>query len=150
MHWHEKFKHKNNAGLAYVCLGRSRRFEDIYIKGPIDKEGIHASVEALEETNRLQDIFDEKVNKLNDQAEKFWRVSFLNIRSLKSNEENVRNDNLLMASDIFGLGETWLEPGEEKSFTDFKGVFSSHGRGKGVAAFYRKVIIQIQNFTTRW
>ena len=150
IHWHDKFKAKNNAGLAYVCLGRSRQFEDIYIKGPLDKKGIHASVEALEETNRLQAKFDEKVTELDEQDKSFWKVSYLNVRSLKGNEENVRKDNLLLVSDLFGLGETWLEPGEEKFFTDFKGAFSNHGRGKGVAAFYNSAsdCIILNSFTS--
>ena len=87
-----------------MCLGRSRQLEDIYIKGKLDKEGIHASPEALEETHRLQAIFDENVNKLNEQAQRFWKISYLNVRSLNGNEENVRKDNFLMESDIFVLG----------------------------------------------
>ena len=118
-----------------MCLGRSRQLEDIYIKGKLDKEGIHASPEALEETKRLQAIFDENISKLNEQAERYWKISYLNVRSLNGNKENVRQDNFLMASDVFGLGETWQKPGEEKHFAGFEGVFSSHGKGKGVAAF---------------
>ena len=83
-----------------MCLGRSRQLEDIYIKGKIDKEGIHASPEALEETKRLQAIFDENVSKLNAQAEGYWKISYLNVKSLNGNKENVREDNFLMASDV--------------------------------------------------
>ena len=72
----------NCAGLAYVTLGRSEELKDIYIKGTLLREGIHASPDALEETNRLQSIFDEKVNKLHEQAKTFWQITYLNVRSL--------------------------------------------------------------------
>ena len=35
--------------MAYVALGRSEELKDIYIKGKVDPEGIHASPEALAE-----------------------------------------------------------------------------------------------------
>ena len=69
IHWHTKFKAKSNAGIAYVTLGRSRELKDIFIKGKLEKEGIHASPEALDETHRLQLLFDNKVVKLNENAE---------------------------------------------------------------------------------
>ena len=52
--------------MAYVCLGRCQEKKDIYIKGKVDPEGIHASPEALEETKRLDKIFDENVQEQND------------------------------------------------------------------------------------
>ena len=137
IHWHPKFAHPNCAGVAYVCLGRSEELKDIYIKGKLDKEGIHASTEALEETNRLQTIFDQNVERLKEKTENFWQISYLNVRNLNWNEEYVRKDNFLLAADIFALGETWLKPGEERQFEGSSGFFANHGGGKGVSVFSR-------------
>ena len=63
VHWSNEFKRRTNAGMAYVSLGRSTRLKDIYIKGKVDPQGIHASPEALEETERLQSIFDQNIGR---------------------------------------------------------------------------------------
>ena len=52
--------------MAYVSLGRSERLADIYISGKVDPKGILASPAALEETNRLESIYDKKVNKIQE------------------------------------------------------------------------------------
>ena len=138
IHWHPKFKSMNCAGLAYVTLGRSEELKDIYIKGTLLREGIHASPDALEETNRLQSIFDEKVNKLHEQAKTFWQITYLNVRSLLGcHKDDVKRDNFIMAADMFSLAETWLKPGETVEFDGFEGVFAGHGKGKGISSFSR-------------
>ena len=131
-----------------MCLGRTQEFKDIFIKGTLEREGIHASPEALEETLRLQNIFDETVRKLKQKAEAYWKISYLNVRSLNWNHEHVEKDNFLTSSDIFGLGETWLRKGEEKYVTGFTGVFSNHGKGKGVAAFSKIKSIRMNSFAS--
>ena len=42
VHWCKEFSYETNAGMAYVSLGRSEQIKDIYIKGKVQKEGIHA------------------------------------------------------------------------------------------------------------
>ena len=84
--------------------------------GKVDPEGIHASPEALEETKRLDKIFDDNVQKQNDLKESHWIISFLNVRSLKPHKADLEIDNVIMESDIFSLGETWLKPGETVNF----------------------------------
>ena len=133
--WHRMFKNKTNAGLAYVALSRSEQLSDIYIKGTLEREGIHASPDALKESDRLQGIFNQNVAKMDEKAEHFFKISYLNVRSLNDKEDHVKNDNFIMSSDVIGLGETWLKPGEEKHLDGFEGVFAGHGKGKGVAAF---------------
>ena len=59
----------------------------------MDPEGIHASPEALEETKRLDKIFDDNVKKQNDLKESHWIISYLNVRSLKCHKEDVKIDN---------------------------------------------------------
>ena len=109
VHWSEAFKSKKNAGMAYVSLGRSEELKDIYIKGKVDPSGIHASPEALEETKRLQAIFDKRIDKLAEQKDKFWKVSYLNVRNgIKCHYKDLCIDNFIMNSDVFALGETCL------------------------------------------
>ena len=135
IHWSKRFKDFNNAGMAFVCLGRSKRLQDIYIQGDVDPAGIHASPEALAENERLDKIFDESIQKENDIKDKHWIVSYLNVRSLKGHKNDVEIDSTLMQSDVIGLGETWLKPDENVKLNGFTGSFASYGRGKGVASF---------------
>ena len=121
--------------MAYVALGRTEQLKDIFIRGQVDPEGIHASEVALEETNRLQRIFDERVQTINVQKQNCWKISYLNVRSLKGKQLDVERDNFIMASDIFALGETWLEPCESVNFLGYEANFASHGKGKGVSTF---------------
>ena len=134
--WHEMFKNRTNAGLAYVALSRSEQLNDIYIKGTLERDGIHASTDALEETNRLQAIFDQNVVKSYERADEYWQISYLNVRSLNCHKNDVAKDNFLMSADVFSLGETHLEQGDEIHFDGFTGNFASHGKGKGVSTFY--------------
>ena len=64
-----------------MCLGRTKTFQDSFIRGLLDKDGIHASPEALQETKGLQGIYDQKIRKLNQLGENFLKISYLNIRS---------------------------------------------------------------------
>ena len=130
------FKNPTNAGLAYVALSRAQEMKDVYIKGDLERAGIHASPDALAESDRLQAIFDQNLAKISERAEKYWQISYLNVRSLKCHKEDVEKDNFLMSADVFSLGETHLEKGEEINFNGYTGVFASHGKGKGVSTFY--------------
>ena len=63
------------------------------------------------------------------------KISYLNIKSLYAHCGDVARDNIMMNSDVFSVGETWLSCESEVSFSGFDGYFASFGRGKGVAAF---------------
>ena len=121
--------------MAYVALGRSEELKDIYIKGKVDPKGIHASPEALAETIRLQTIFDNRVEEIGTQKENFWKVSYLNVRSLKCHKEDVEIDNFLTSSDIFALGETWLKENESIPVQGYKEYNANYGKGKGVSVY---------------
>ena len=143
IHWHKRFSDKKNAGMAFVCLSRCQKRNDIHLKGKVDPAGIHASPEELEETKRLDKIFDDNVKKQNDLKESHWIISYLNVRSLKCHKEDVKIDNVIMESDVFSLGETWLNPGETVNFDSYTGHFANFGRGKGVAAFSKMAATKI-------
>ena len=87
--------------MAYVMLGRCEVLDDIYIAGNFQADGIACSTDALNEANRLQEIF-EKDDDQNEEDQKF-KISFLNTRSLKKHEIDLRMEPLLMKADIFCL-----------------------------------------------
>jgi exonuclease III len=142
------FKNPTNAGLAYVALSRAQEMKDVYIKGDLEQAGIHASPDALAESDRLHAIFDQNLAKISDRAEKYWQISYLNVRSLKCHKEDVEKDNFLMSADVFSLGETHLEKGEEIHFNGYTGVFASHGKGKGVSTFYNIECAPVNSITS--
>ena len=84
--------------MAYVALSRSERLEDIYIKGDLDRTGIHASPRALGETARLQTLFDKKMENINFLMEKYWKISYVNISSLNCHKDDAKHDDFLMSS----------------------------------------------------
>ena len=128
-------------GMAYVMLGRCENLNDIYIAGDFNKEGINCSPGSLEESEALKKRFIEKqdTKKRNRLAE--VKISYLNImRLFATNHDNMLDDDELMDSDMIGLGETWLQPEEERSFEGFQSEFASSGNGKGVAALLKNAI----------
>ena len=93
IHWSKAFSEKRNAGMAYVCLGRNERMKDIVISGDLDFAGIHCSQAALDETHRLQQVFDENLTKQEIKKELFWKISYENVRSLQCHKNEVIQDN---------------------------------------------------------
>ena len=69
------------------------------------------------------------------------KVCSLNVSSLRRRIEDVKNDPVLLQSDILCLQEIWLEPGEEKEslyqLEGFTGHFTCVGAGKGIAVYVK-------------
>ena len=122
-------------GMAYTMLGRSVRQEDIHIADGFDKDLIKCNEDALNESRRLEKIFDDAENVKKDKRENHWKISYLNVRSLNAHQEDVSVDNAIIDSDIIGLGETWLEKNELINLDGFSGYFANFGKGKGQAGF---------------
>ena len=137
IHW-TKGMHK---GMAYVMLGRSSRRQDIYICGELDLSQIRCDPDALEESQRLEKVFDEKEAEMMERRSKMWKISYLNVRSLVAHQEDVQKDNFLIDSDILGLGETHLKSEETLYLHGFQGSFANFGKGKGVAGFSKMGLI---------
>ena len=125
-------------GMPYVMLGRSERLEDIYISGKLDVNLIQCDPKALEESKRLEEVFNQSEKEKEEKREKCVKISYLNVRSIKSADghaKDVERDNVIMDADMFGLGETCLEMGTEVHFDGYSGHFASIGKGKGVAGY---------------
>ena len=120
-------------------LGRCQKLEDIYIltQKDIQREDIKVDEDALKESNRLKEEFlvlkeVEEQNFLN-----YFTISYVNINRVIPHLDDVRNDEKFMRSDVFSLGETWLQPDDFVSFEDenFSGSQVNVGDGKGIMAF---------------
>ena len=125
-------------GLIYVMLGRSERLEDIYISGELDVSKIACNPEALQESKRLEEVFNQSEKEEEEKRAKCIKISYLNVQSMKTEDghaKDVERDNVIMDADMFGLGETWLEKGSEVHFDGYSGHFANYGRGKGVAGY---------------
>ena len=107
IHWVKAMKR----GMAYVMLGRSQRLEDIYIAGELDPSQIKCDPEALEESERLEEIFNKNQAEEAERRSKMWKVSYLNVRSLNAHLNDVKKDNFPLDSDLLGLAETWIDGG---------------------------------------
>merc|ERR1712001_479820 len=119
-------------------LGRSERLEDIYISGKLDVSKIKCDPEALEESKRLEEIFNQSEKEKEEKRTRCIKISYVNVRSMKSDDghaKDVESDNVIMDADMFGLGETCLEKGTEVHFDGYSGYFASYGKGKGVAGY---------------
>ena len=130
--------------MAYVMLGRSERLEDLFIAGELDVAQIKCDPNALKESKRLATIFDLAEKERTEQRLDCWKISYLNVRSMKTangHAEDIANDNLIMDSDMLGLGETWLEQDQKKNFDGYSGYFANFGNGKGVAGYSKLELV---------
>ena len=125
-------------GMGYVCLGRSESLEDVYIVGDLDLEEIRCSSVALEESKKLLKSFQEKEEQEAHQLHSHWVFSYVNVRSLKKNLDEVLRNPLIISSDLVALGETWLLPNDDIEIDGFNSHFASFGHGKGVAVLSKE------------
>ena len=69
IHWPNVAKE----ALLYVMLGRSERLEDIYISGELDVSKISCDQEALEESRRLEEIFNQSEKEKEEKRKKMYK-----------------------------------------------------------------------------
>lgn len=122
---------------AYVCLTRVQELEQLYIASFTEKWlkcdlTTKSKVEELNEKS-IQDQSSWFTNSSN------LKIASLNIRSLKLHLIDLKHDFTMCASDVICLTETWLHGDEENDFsmTNYNSAFSSYGRGRGTAVFYK-------------
>ena len=137
IHWSKVLQ----KGMAYVMLGRPSRRQDMYIAGKLDTSQIKCDQDALEESQRLQTIFDDTEAEKSEKRSKTWKISYLNVRSLNAHILDIEKDNFIMDSDLLGLGETWLDEEETKPLNGFTGSFANFGKGKGVAGYNKMNLV---------
>ena len=140
IHWHDLFK--KNAGMAYVCLGRCEKLEDIYIVGNFHPDGIKCCPISLKESNRLSQEFEKTKEMKESTYTNCFTISYLNVNRMTPHKEDVLLDTWLMKSDIISFGETWLKDEQRLYFDDqgYKGTQANtpNANGKGIASFIKK------------
>ena len=125
--------------MAYVMLGRPERKEDLFITEDFDPAEIKCDERySFPESKRLHKVFDDAQKVKREQREKNFKISFLNVRSMKATDghrKDIALDNIIMDTDMFVLGKTWLEQDQEVHFDGCNGYFANFGNGKGTAGY---------------
>ena len=129
IHWPKKMPEN----MGYVMFGRPEKLEDLFVTGEINIKDLRCNIDCLEESKRLEKIFEESLQIERNRIANHWKISYLNIQSLIAHHEDMVNDNSINNSDMIGLGETWLEKGTSIEIENHEGHFANYGRGKGVA-----------------
>ena len=124
------------AAMQYVMMSRVSDIENLYISKNFDLDKVRCIKKSLQEKERLDGLFDQKVVKEYD-------LTFMNIRSLRANYQDLLCEPLVVNSKVLCLAETWIYPKEENSElnklpSNKRATFSSFGRGKGCCLFYDK------------
>ena len=73
------------------------------------------------------------------------RICFLNYRSIRNKFKNIKADKCLLQGQLIILTETWLENdlfSEDYQLEGYQANFNNRGRGKGIAAYYKKLFEQ--------
>ena len=107
------------------------------ISGHFDQTGIKCSPMALEQSRKLLDQYQAQLESKLEERKHYWMISYLNVRSLYAHQHDVARDTILMSSDVFSLGETWLHPGSQVHFEGYDSFHASFGRGKGLSTHVR-------------
>ena len=104
------------------------KFDPAYIK--VDKK-------ALDETERLHQLFICDKEKEDANYNNYFTISYLNVARLRPKYEDILSDHLLMKSDFISFGETWLHNDETVSFEaqGFDGIHANVCDGQGLATF---------------
>ncbi len=124
----------------------------MYSLGKFDLNKIRCEIDAKIESETLKKCSlnlptsENLLPWLKTQGEDEWRIAMLNIQSLPAHFEDLRNDNMMMSSDIICLVETWLlEEHHDVNINQlaipaYKLLLGSHGKGKGVALYVKEDI----------
>jgi len=127
-------------------LSRVCSLQQLILLNEFDETKMYPNQGALEELERLDKISRNKnLTTWETYDRNSIKISSLNCRSLKKHHEDIISDSILLNSDIIGLQETWLEIHEEIANLDIDKYYlkvNSHGRGKGVATYYKNKIFK--------
>ena len=130
----------------YVMLSRVCAMWQIFILNKFEESKMYPNKKALKELERLEEISQNK-NPTDWEKEDStnMKISSLNCRSLNRHYQDIISDNLLMKSDMICLQETWLEDDtilEKLNILNYELHLNSNGKGKGIAIYYKKDVVQ--------
>jgi hypothetical protein len=130
------------ANQAYVVLSRVQSIEQIYFtRCPAKK--IYCSDVCRKKCEQIKQIsLNETLNPWGKNA-LVLKVSSINIRSLNAHIKDLKNNYIIMQSDIICVQETWVEKTEDLSkykIHGFQLICSSVGKGKGVGMYWNNAL----------
>ena len=119
--------------------------DQLFIMEELAEENITVDADVKTECARMDQVSlnsnPDRWNNLNIEG---FRVSSLNVRSLRKHNEDLWLDPVVQKSDVVCIQEIWLEDHESEDDRylpeGFKGLFCCQGRGKGIAIFVRSNI----------
>ena len=135
------------AAMAYVILSRITNLDQLYLN-KFDPKKIYCNDDAKKESAKLK---ERSINLIptpwNTQQNDTLKISTLNMRSFNNHWQDLKEDKLLISSDIIAIQETWLTQAPQFSIPDF---FTSYVNAahKGIALLTRKEPTTIQTTTT--
>ena len=111
-------------GQAYVALSRNKNMNGLHLTS-FDKKKIKTSSMVQAEMNRLRSQMPMiKSRTLEDfDSNNFFKISHLNIRSLKCHLKDLQNDMNLLSSHVICLSETWLSATDKNDHLQIPGFY---------------------------
>ena len=136
-------------GLAYMMLSRSKRMEDIAIKGVFDEKQIRCSLSAKLMCEKLLARYEV----LGSLSNPFYNrqnltLACVNIQSLNAKKHDIEKDAILYQCTILLLTETWLNNAfPDPQLCNFVNNYHvKEGRGRGVSAFTKEALATFEVF----
>ena len=129
-------------------LGRCECLQDLYITGKFNPEKISCSEDAKMESELLKKRAAERPKFQDFFEEDSLTIGFTNIRSLKRHWLDFQEDTDFQKCQLIGLCETWLDPDDEVSLTDYQTISVNVRKGQGLTAFSKlnmNVVLRIGN-----
>ena len=136
--------------MAYVALSRCQQINDVNIIIPkyklmskrslraLIRKHIKVDIGARAQKENMDNIELERRAIATLEKEKNLIVSYLNVRKgLIVKEEDVKDDDILMNSDIFGIGETCLPENACVQYDGYESIFANVRNGQGSAVYVK-------------
>ena len=122
-------------------LSRVQELNQLFIIGRLPENKFYASPRALEELARLNTISVNKNPPIWEQTYDWSiKISVLNIRSIMKHFDDLKEDSVLMYSDVICLTETWLKIDsavDQLNMCGYQLHTNSARDGKGIMIYYK-------------
>lgn len=101
---------------------------------PFDEKKIYCNENAKQEAERIKGrAINKKISNWDLNEMQTFKISTLNIRSLKKHFIDLKQDHLLQKSDIICVNETWLESDPAEDLNNYHGYFLNlNSRGNAI------------------
>ena len=140
------------AAQAYVMLSRVQSLDQVYIANDMDAKKLMFAEKALKELNRLNAEAESirKWEALDLCSEAIFKIASLNCAGLRSHIEDINGDDKLLKGDCLLFQETSLNNGERVKIAKYReSMFTSFGKGKGIASYSTKISKDVQSKSER-